>query len=223
MAVIHGHPLPVGFSLPASRPRAGEKGEMMTFLDLPVEAKRKSQRYEERRHRSALKLVDEFACAFPQISYRVLWGSPLINAQAWRHLGLPYVLVYGGLIRHSRITKPGLALTLAHETGHHLGGEPRDNLATWMSCEQQADFWAASVGMPTVFGEDARSLTLGGARQISALLRDLMHSGTQIYGLTNNKRSALFKVGTPHSVHRSYFKTRGGLKWACSSTRWEHE
>jgi hypothetical protein len=42
-----------------------------------------------------------------------------------------------------------------------------------MTWQGQADYWAARVGMPAVFGADAPTLTLQGARQIGLLERQL--------------------------------------------------
>ena len=84
-----------------------------------------------------------FGREFPEITYGLLWESPTVNAQAWRLGSARYVRVYGGLVRHQAITKYGLALMLAHETGHHLGGLPRDPAMPWMTWQGQADYWAA--------------------------------------------------------------------------------
>ncbi len=144
----------------------------MSFLNWPVEQRQLSPRARQRRKSIILNLLDQFGEAFPQITYELLWESATINAQAWRLGSARYVRVYGGLIRHPRMTRPGLALMLAHETGHHLGGPPYDPAMPWISWQGQADYWAASVGMKTVFGLQAKKLTLKGARQIADLHRD---------------------------------------------------
>jgi hypothetical protein len=146
----------------------------MSFLDWPIEHCQSGGRAgDTRRRKSASHLISLFARAFPQITYRLIWDSPLINAQAWRLGKGRNVYLYGGLVRHPVITRAGLAVALAHETGHHLGGQPRDPDMTWMSWQGQADYWAAHVGMPAVFGDSARTLTLRGARQIGNLERQL--------------------------------------------------
>ena len=122
----------------------------------------------------ALALLDEFGRAFPEITYDLLWESPTINAQAWRVGTVRHVRVYGGLVRHATITRPGLALMIAHETGHHLGGLPRDPEMRWMTWQGQADYWAARTAMPLVFGSQAYDATLRGARQILKLHEDLI-------------------------------------------------
>jgi Zn-dependent protease with chaperone function len=104
----------------------------MSFLNWPVEQVGLSQRAQKRRKSITLGLLDQFSKAFPDITYELLWESGTINSQAWR-LGLAKnVRVYGGLARHPRITRAGLALMLAHETGHHLGGPPRDPDMPWI-------------------------------------------------------------------------------------------
>jgi hypothetical protein len=84
-----------------------------------------------------------------------------------------YVRLYGGLVRHGAIRKCGLALTLAHETGHHLGGLPRDPHMRWMTWQGQADYWAARTGMPQVFGPKAKQMTLRGARELFIFQADV--------------------------------------------------
>jgi Zn-dependent protease with chaperone function len=94
----------------------------MSFLNSPVEEVLPSRRVQQQRQRVVLDLLDKFSRAFPEVIYELRWESPTINAQAWRLGSARYVWVYGGLVRHRAITKYGLALMLAHETGHHLGG-----------------------------------------------------------------------------------------------------
>jgi len=144
----------------------------MSFLDWPLEQHRAPQRNDARRKRVADEVIERFSKAFPGVTYRLLWNSRIINAQAWRLGEARNVYLYGGLVRHRKITVAGLALTLAHETGHHLGGKPRDPVMTWMTWQGQADYWAASIGMPSVFGSHARALTVRGAKQIGAVQRE---------------------------------------------------
>ena len=82
-----------------------------------------------------------------------------------------FVRVYGGLVRHPAITKYGLTLMLAHETGHRLGGLPRDPAMPGMTWQGQADYWAASVAMPRVWGPRAPGATVRAAREIVKLHR----------------------------------------------------
>jgi hypothetical protein len=143
----------------------------MSFLNWPVEEVDLSQRTRQRRKRVALGLMDQFGKAFPEITYQLIWQSVTINSQAWSLGSERYVRVYGGLVRHPKMTRPGLALMLAHETGHHLGGPPYDPDMPWISWQGQADYWAASVGMKKVFGLQSQSMTKRGARQVLELHR----------------------------------------------------
>jgi hypothetical protein len=144
----------------------------VSFLNWPAEEVLPSRRAQQQRRRVILDLLEKFGTAFPEITYELLWESPTINAQAWRLGSARYVRVYGGLVRHRALTKYGLALMLAHETGHHLGGPPYDPAMPWISWQGQADYWAASEGMKKVFGLDAKEMTLRGARQLVELHRD---------------------------------------------------
>ncbi len=145
----------------------------MSFLNWPIEEVLPSLRVQQQRRRVVLDLLDKFGRAFPEITYELLWESATINAQAWRLGSARYVRVYGGLVRHRAITRYGLALMLAHETGHHLGGLPRDPAMPWMTWQGQADYWAASIAMPIIWGPRARGATFRAAREILKLHRML--------------------------------------------------
>jgi hypothetical protein len=142
----------------------------MGFLNWPVPFfSQSSLRSTGRRKRLAEDLLGLFSRTFPDINYEMFWDVPILNAQAWRLGTKRYVRLYGGLIRSPLVTKAGLALTIAHETGHHLGGAPCDPDLPWITWQGQADYWAARTAMPLLFGESARYLTLRGAREISKL------------------------------------------------------
>jgi hypothetical protein len=135
----------------------------------PAERQQMDERLGRRRKRIAKYLIALFSRSFPEICYDLFWQSPTINAQAWRLGDVQHVTVYGGLVRHAAMSRSGLALSIAHETGHHLGGLPRDPTMRWMTWQGQADYWAARTAMPFVFGSRAYDMTLRGARQILKL------------------------------------------------------
>jgi hypothetical protein len=139
--------------------------EFVAFLDGPLETVLQLPARQERRKRIALALLDRFSKVFPLIIYDLFWESRSINAQAWQIGSEKHVSIYGGLVRHARMHWAALALALAHETGHHLGGLPRDPDRKWITWQGQADYWAAYVAMPQVFGGRAKSITLKGARE----------------------------------------------------------
>ncbi len=173
----------------------------MSFVDWPVESRLTFSRTDARRKRIAARLIQLFERAFPSINYSLVWESRLINAQAWRLGESRNVFLYGGLARHAAIGKAGLALALAHETGHHLGGPPRDPIMTWMTWQGQADYWAAKIGMPAVFGPAAGSLTLRGALQIAELEGDLGDQSKEWTGeLATEKRLEIFRAGVSGEI-----------------------
>ena len=165
----------------------------MSFLDWPVEETECEPRFLQQRKAVALQLIGKFQEIFPKIFYDLLWESATINAQAWRLGTTCRVRVYGGLVRHRALRTPGLALMLAHETGHHLGGLPRDPAMPWLTWQGQADYWAAAVAMPKVFGQNAHQLTLQGAREILQLHRQLIaQSKDYVSDLAMECRYAIF-------------------------------
>ncbi|MCA1456707.1 hypothetical protein I6F35_26410 [Bradyrhizobium sp. BRP22] len=142
----------------------------------------------------ALSLIKRFAEVFDEIEYELLWDVPIINAQASRLRESRRVTVYGGLARHPSITASGLALILAHETGHHLGGRPLDPDLRWPTWQGQADFWAAAQGMPKVFGWKACKMTLRGAKQIADLHAEFCAEGDEP-DISAAERTAIFRAG----------------------------
>jgi hypothetical protein len=112
-------------------------------------------------------LLDRFRYSFPSITYEVLWSSHTVNAQALEFAGQRWVKLYGGLACHPAMKKAGLAVALAHETGHHLGGPPYHPYLPWLSSEERADEWATTAGLPSLFPPAiARTLLREGRRQI---------------------------------------------------------
>lgn len=102
--------------------------------------------------RRARALIKRFAKCYPEISYDVEPAVALANAQAFLESGRMRVRLFGGLVRHRRIGSAGLAVVLAHETGHHLGGPPYLVPYRWLSSEDSATAWAQTVGIVRVFG-----------------------------------------------------------------------
>ena len=117
--------------------------------------------------RDAEALVALFRAAFPAIDFEIAWDSDTVNARALYGQPRKRVRLYGGLVRHRMVEKEGLALTLAHEVGHLLGGRPRDLYHHWLSCEGVADYWAARYGLRRIWPEADFAVRLRlGARQL---------------------------------------------------------
>ena len=113
--------------------------------------------------RRAQALLDRFRAHFPNIYFDMYWETRLMNAQAYIGAKGRSVRLYGGLGRHREVGVEGIAFALAHEVGHHLGGEPHHEFYTTISSEERASEWAEETGLPTVFGDRWRAATRGEA------------------------------------------------------------
>ena len=119
-------------------------------------------------------LIGHFRACFPEITYESRVRLPVANAQAVRSAGKNTVLVYGGLLRHRLVGSAGLSVALAHETGHHLGGEPRMKFLRWLSSEERADEWARDVGLPAVYAARASAVWRRGRCELDGVARSLL-------------------------------------------------
>ncbi len=98
------------------------------------------------------------------------WETRLMNAQAYIGEKGRSVRLYGGLGRHREVGVEGIAFALAHEVGHHLGGEPHHEFYTTISSEERATEWAGETGLPIVFGKAiARRFAQHGLAQLASV------------------------------------------------------
>ncbi len=127
-------------------------------------------------------LLASFRAGFPEIHYDLLWEARIGNAQAFHGTQGPTVRLYGGLGRHRLAGSEALALALAHETGHHLGGAPAHPLYKSISSEERADAWAMTVGLPRLFGpRRAERFIEVGRQQLRTIISNWM--GRASYGM----------------------------------------
>lgn len=70
------------------------------------------------------------------------------------------ILLWGGLVRATKMTAPALEAVICHEFGHLLGGEPRQFFPVagtsqrekhWSSAEGQSDWFAATECLPMLY------------------------------------------------------------------------
>ncbi len=106
------------------------------------------------------KVYDVYAPEISQkggnLKIRRMWTDGTVNAMAYRE-GKDYIIeMFGGLARHSSITKDGFALVACHEIGHHIGGAPHYSGSgnTWASTEGQSDYFATMKCLRKVFAQD---------------------------------------------------------------------
>jgi hypothetical protein len=120
--------------------------------------------------RRAKGLIERFRACFPDIYFDMFWETRLMNAQAYIGEKGRSVRLYGGLGRHREVGVEGIAFALAHEVGHHLGGEPHHEFYNTISSEERASEWAEEDGLPIVFGDAAaRRYTCYGAAQLEKI------------------------------------------------------
>lgn len=70
--------------------------------------------------------------------------SPRVNAEIVNENGMVAIVVWGGMLSHSKMTANSLMLLLCHELGHFLGGPPLKSRKGWSSTEGQADFFSTN-------------------------------------------------------------------------------
>jgi len=73
------------------------------------------------------------------------WNDKTVNAYAER-IGNTYkISFFGGLARHSKMTRDGFALVVCHEIGHHLAGYNFYSSSKWASVEGMSDYYATAA------------------------------------------------------------------------------
>ena len=84
------------------------------------------------------------------------WTDGTVNALARREGSNFVIEMFGGLARHSAITKDAFTLVACHEIGHHIGGAPVYNDASmgWASTEGQSDYFATAKCLRKVFQKE---------------------------------------------------------------------
>lgn len=101
---------------------------------------------------TAAAVIEQFRKLLPQVIFLLKWDSRRINGDAYHSAGHDFVRIYGGILRHPALGSEGLSLVIAHELGHLYGGDPKTS--DGLSTEQQADYWAASAGLRSLWGQD---------------------------------------------------------------------
>jgi hypothetical protein len=78
------------------------------------------------------------------------WNDPTVNAYASQTDKNWTVKMFGGLARRPEVTLNGFKLVICHELGHHVGGVPSMD---WASYEGQSDYYATHVCGKKLFAE----------------------------------------------------------------------
>lgn len=118
------------------------------------------------------KLLDKFSAglqlpsenkAGQKIKVSGDWANAEVNAHATLDEdGTPKIIITGGMARHPEMNNDGLAFIFCHEAGHPFGGAPKQlrgqsQLRSWSSAEGQADYFAATKCLPTLFSDETEN------------------------------------------------------------------
>lgn len=122
-----------------------------------------------------------FRAFYPQITFLPDFYKNDFNAYSWKEEGKMFVVVGGGLIRVKSLELAGLALIIAHETGHLLADPDQEGEV----CEGNADYYAVQCVLRKVFYQEFFQL----------IFSELLPQIKQTFGyITKNK-------GTDHSCN----------------------
>jgi hypothetical protein len=83
-----------------------------------------------------------------------LWTDDTVNASANQSGTTWYVNMYGGLARHPAMNKDAMSLVVCHETGHHIGGAPKEGSIfgnSWATDEGGADYFSTLKCLRNLF------------------------------------------------------------------------
>jgi len=95
-----------------------------------------------------------FASEQNQLMWDFNWSQNYLGAGSSLNQQKFTIMLYGGHVRAEGSSFELIAITLCHELGHYLGGEPKqifNGVKDWSSSEGQADFFAVRECMPKVY------------------------------------------------------------------------
>lgn len=90
------------------------------------------------------------------------WNKPWLGAGSTLNGDVFSIMLWGGLVRSTGMTREALELILCHEYGHALGGAPLQ-ADQWSSTEGQSDWWAARTCLPELYQN--RGLTVSASAE----------------------------------------------------------
>ncbi|HEY5075700.1 MAG TPA: hypothetical protein VII34_13475 [Pyrinomonadaceae bacterium] len=187
------------------------KGSRMLFSDRLSEREALEAK-EAGRERLLEILVSDFQKTFPDLTFRVLLDSSIINAIASRLHDKRNVTIYGGLALHPRLAADSLAFILLHETGHHLAEGCRLVRDRALACECAADYWAATVGRDKLLQKSGRDIRMRAAlEELNQVMsprqpskgrynKSISKSGCWARGWPSRRRALLTQAQSPMIV-----------------------
>jgi hypothetical protein len=139
---------------------------------LPQEEARKRAAFPKRRWNDPMSrewtesLLHLHHYFYSDVVFTLDWANDEVNAYAWVENGTRHVAILGGLVRDVALELEGISVVVAHEIGHHYGGNPA--YPQGLSCEGQSDYYGVGTVMRNVwFGEDFTTKTDLGIAQMA--------------------------------------------------------
>ncbi len=97
---------------------------------------------------------NEIEAQYGVIKFNIDWESDVENASVSYDEDIVRFSLHGGFPRKYKLTSDAYAITICHEIGHLLAGEPKVFPTKKYSAEAQADYFATSKCLPRVFNND---------------------------------------------------------------------
>ena len=90
---------------------------------------------------------------YDEVIIDLQWDTDFIEARANRINETNSIYLRNGILSHKDLGLEAISLIIAHELGHHYGLYPfYEGMKWYPSCEEQADYWAASTAMYKFWG-----------------------------------------------------------------------
>ncbi|WP_198296018.1 ImmA/IrrE family metallo-endopeptidase [Bacteriovorax sp. Seq25_V] len=97
---------------------------------------------------------EQIELKYGPITFDTKWESKVANASVSYRKNKVIMTFHGEFPRKYNLTDDAFAITVCHEVGHLLAGEPKVYPTKKYSAEAQADYFATSECLPRIFKDD---------------------------------------------------------------------